>query len=59
MWTDAEGDERQEPNNAFPPEFCAVANYTQKFEDAWGWSDQNCEDVFIAICKIARGCLCG
>ena len=56
IWVDDEGDERREPNNAFPPEFCTVANYSQAFEQAWGWSDQNCEDKFIAICKISREC---
>ena len=53
LWEDLSGVERQEPNNAFPPEFCAVANFSQVHEQAWGWSDQNCEGLYIAICKFA------
>jgi hypothetical protein len=52
VWYEPDGTERAEPNNAMPPEFCAVANYTQLYERAWGWSDQNCEDEYIAMCKF-------
>jgi hypothetical protein len=53
MWVDVSEVERPEPNNVIAPEFCVVANYSQAFDGAWGWSDQNCEDRYIAICKFA------
>jgi hypothetical protein len=42
-----------EPNNWKAPEYCAVANATQAYTTAWGWSDQNCDDKYIFMCKIA------
>jgi hypothetical protein len=42
-----------EPNNLVPPEFCVVANYSQQYDNLWGWSDQNCDDRHISICRIA------
>ncbi len=47
------GAARPEPNNYVIPEFCATANYSQVVNGAWGWSDQNCDDLYIAICKVA------
>jgi hypothetical protein len=35
------------------PEFCVSANYSQSTNGMWGWSDQNCDDKYIFICKIA------
>ncbi len=48
----ADGRIRDEPNNLYPPEFCATANFTQFQDGVWGWSDQNCDDQFAFICKI-------
>jgi hypothetical protein len=42
-----------EPNNWLAPEYCAVANYSQAYGTAWGWSDQNCDDRYIFMCKIS------
>jgi hypothetical protein len=50
--TMADGLVRDEPNNIHPPEFCGVANYTQTTAEAWAWSDQNCEDRHVFICKL-------
>jgi hypothetical protein len=48
----AGGKYRDEPNNLEPPEYCGVANYSQTVDDVWAWSDQNCEDRHIFICKL-------
>jgi hypothetical protein len=40
-----------EPNNIFPPESCAGANYTQAYEGAWAWSDTRCSLAAPFICK--------
>jgi hypothetical protein len=45
----------REPNNMFPPEECAVANYTETFKRAWGWADVRCNDKFVYMCKTIRG----
>jgi hypothetical protein len=47
-----DGSAVEEPNNLAPPEFCAVANASMAFASAWGWSDRNCEERFVTICKI-------
>ena len=41
----------------YPPEYCAVANYSQTYgrPEAWGWSDTNCMYNFIFICRIQGG----
>jgi hypothetical protein len=43
-----------EPNNLRPPELCAVANYTEEYDGAWGWADTRCSTNFTFICKIIR-----
>ena len=48
-----DGSIQNEPNNLVPPEFCATANWTQSFDSVWGWSDQNCDDYHISLCKLA------
>jgi hypothetical protein len=48
----AGGKFKDEPNNLAAPEYCGVANYTQMVEDVWSWSDQNCEDRYMFICKL-------
>ncbi len=44
-----------EPNNMDGDEHCAVANASQAYGPAWGWSDTGCDGSFPAICKIPRG----
>lgn len=48
---------KKEPNAIQPPEYCAVANYTQRYgqPSAWGWSDVNCNRNFIFICRLQSG----
>lgn len=48
----SDGRIRDEPNNLVRPEFCCVANYTQSQDGVWAWSDQNCDEEYIFICKI-------
>ena len=54
------GDVLDEPNGGMlggPPEQCAVANYTQAYSSAWGWSDVACTAAnYSTICKIYREC---
>ena len=42
-----------QPDNARGLEYCAVANYTQRFDlpPAWGWADTRCDDVLTFMCK--------
>ena len=40
-----------EPNNIFPPENCAGANFTQAYDIAWAWSDASCSVKAPYICK--------
>jgi hypothetical protein len=44
-----------EPNNKDPPEDCAVANYTEAYDNVFGWADTNCANKFIFMCKLIRG----
>jgi hypothetical protein len=41
----------QEPNNRAGDEWCAVANYTQSYFEAWGWSDASCGGAYPYICR--------
>jgi hypothetical protein len=52
MYVGEVGQYAAEPNNLVPPEFCSVANATQAYTTAWGWSDQNCDDHYTSICKM-------
>jgi hypothetical protein len=45
-----------EPNDKFPPENCAGANYSQAWGSGWGWADTNCSGVHPFMCKQACGC---
>jgi hypothetical protein len=48
----SDGTTSAEPNNLVPPEFCVVANFSQAYNSVWGWSDQNCDDKHMFVCKI-------
>ena len=43
---------RREPNNIFPPELCAGANFTQMADGAYGWVDMRCETLAPSICEV-------
>jgi hypothetical protein len=40
-----------EPNNIFPPENCAGANFTQSYGGLYGWADAGCFLSFPFICE--------
>ncbi len=43
-----------EPNNRpRAPEYCAVANYSQSYTDAWGHSDTSCAGSYLALCSVS------
>jgi hypothetical protein len=44
----------QEPNNVKPPEYCAAANWTEAFNNSWGWADTRCTFSMTYICKVIR-----
>jgi hypothetical protein len=44
-----------EPNNKFPPENCAAANFSQISGGLAGWSDTSCFSSFPFMCKIPGG----
>lgn len=48
----ADGTRLDEPSNRLRPQFCVTANCTQQFDGAWGWSDENCDDRYMFICKV-------
>lgn len=41
----------REPNE--PLAQCAVANYSQEYENAWGWADTSCTNNFPVMCRCA------
>lgn len=41
-----------EPNNLYGQENCAIANSSQSYSGAWGWSDEQCTMRAPFICKI-------
>jgi hypothetical protein len=43
-----------EPNNLNSPESCVMANVSQMYSGAWGWSDENCYMNTTVMCKIPR-----
>ncbi len=45
----------REPNSLYPPEECAVGNWTETFKSAWGWADVRCSNKYVYMCKIIRG----
>jgi hypothetical protein len=42
---------RAEPNNLIEPEQCAVANFSQTVNKAWGYADANCGQKFVFMCR--------
>jgi hypothetical protein len=46
------GEGMAEPNNNTGFEACGVANASQSFQEAWGWSDVQCGAKYVFICKI-------
>jgi hypothetical protein len=52
-WGSTVPDYKPQPDNARGMEYCAVANYTQRFDlpAAWGWADTRCDDVLTYMCK--------
>jgi hypothetical protein len=43
----------QEPDNRFGSEYCAVANYSQSYRQAWGWSDTTCSgQSYGFMCRL-------
>ena len=43
-----------EPNNKQGLELCAVANASQAYSKAWGWSDTLCDKKFPMMCRMIR-----
>lgn len=53
-----------EPNNQFPPEFCAgsnlsmgIASHDKKgvvFDGVGGWADRRCNERYIFVCEVQR-----
>jgi hypothetical protein len=43
-----------EPNNRAGNEFCAGANYTERYDGAWAWSDEHCLIKAPFICRLKR-----
>jgi hypothetical protein len=43
-----------EPNNLYGSETCTIANASQTYQSAWGWSDEKCTMRAPFICKIRR-----
>jgi hypothetical protein len=46
----------KEPNNQSPPEFCAVGNFTQRYDNVWGWADARCSGSYTSMCIIRPLC---
>jgi hypothetical protein len=42
-----------EPDNHFTMENCGVANYTERFGGAFGWSDTQCNITAPFMCRTA------
>ena len=45
-----------EPNDFIPHEHCVGANYTEAWDNAWGWADTNCYRKFPALCMAQGAC---
>ncbi len=43
-----------EPNNKGGLELCAVANASQSYSKAWGWSDTMCDKKSPFMCRLIR-----
>ncbi len=46
------GDTWREPDNKAGGEYCGAANYTELFDEAWGWADNNCTQAMPYMCKV-------
>ncbi len=57
-WGSENSSQTQEPNSLRGAERCGVANYTQEFDGAWGWSDTMCNETYVQICRIMREWRC-
>ncbi len=55
-WGVSVPDGTPEPNNMYPPESCSTANFTQSYQQAWGWADLGCYNNVSIMCKIKCGC---
>jgi hypothetical protein len=44
-----------EPNNATGSELCGVANVSQAYSGAWGWSDARCSMSAPFMCRAVGG----
>jgi hypothetical protein len=45
-----------EPNNYMRDEKCGGANYTQSYDESWGWSDSQCGIKATFMCRLVGGC---
>ena len=43
-----------EPNNKVGNEYCAGANATERYDGAFGWSDESCNTLAPYICRLKR-----
>jgi hypothetical protein len=52
-WGSTVPDYLPEPNNELGEEYCAVANYTERYDlpPAWGWADTRCDQQLPFMCK--------
>jgi hypothetical protein len=41
-----------EPDNSTGTEVCTAANYTQAYDEAWGWSDTGCNQGLPFMCRL-------
>lgn len=41
-----------EPNNVNGGEYCSVANNSQTYVGAWGWSDTSCGGQYVVMCMV-------
>jgi hypothetical protein len=44
-----------EPSNTTGSEFCGVANVSQTYTRAWGWSDARCSMSAPFLCRSLGG----
>ena len=52
------GSTTPEPNQLGGAENCGAGNSSQAFGKAWGWSDADCMQPAVSICKYMRGWRC-
>jgi hypothetical protein len=54
MVNNSDGSTVPEPNQMSGAENCGVANSSQVYGKAWGWSDTDCMAQGVSICKYMR-----